>query len=163
MGTPGFFRTLVKGARRAFTAIAKVASMRRHVFVPLTGVLVATLSGCASLLGAVGLDNSADVCDELDKIADDTVTVVLLGVTNPLAFDVYAEELSSQAESLRTLRPTNPELRDALVDAASEMTELLDLVRGTNETGTVGDVASRLAGTQLAITELNSLCETARQ
>jgi hypothetical protein len=137
--------------------------MRRLVLVPLTAVLATTLSGCAAFLGAVGLDNSVEVCDQLDTTASDMVTVVLLAATNPLGFDVYAEELSSQAESLSMLRPTNPELRAALVEVASEVTELLEIVRGTNETGTVGDFASRLAGTQLAIAELNALCETARK
>ncbi len=136
--------------------------MRRLVVVPLTAVLTATLSGCAAFLGAVGLDNSADVCDELDKTATDMVTVVLLVATNPLGFDVYAEELSSQAESLSALRPTNPELRSALVEVSSEVTELLDIVKGTNETATIGAFASRVAGTQLAIAELNAVCETAR-
>ena len=136
--------------------------MRRLVVVPLTAVLTATLSGCAAFLGAVGLDNSADVCDELDKTATDMVTVVLFAATNPLGFDVYAEELSSQAESLNALRPTNPELRTALAEVASEVTELLDIVKGTSDTVTVGAFASRVAGTQLAIAELNAVCEAAR-
>lgn len=136
--------------------------MIRSIFVPITAGLVATLTGCVAFLGAVGLDNSADVCDELDKTASDMVTVVLLAATNPLGFDVYAEQLSSHAERLSTLRPTNPELRSALLEVASEVTELLDIVKGTNETATVGALASRVAGAQLAIAELNAVCEAAR-
>lgn len=136
--------------------------MRRLVIASLTAVLTATLSGCVAFLGAVGLDNSAEVCDELDKTATDMVTVVLLAASNPLGFDVYAEELSTQAESLSTLRPTNPELRSALVEVASEVTELLEIVKGANESPTIGAFASRVAGTQLAIAELNAVCEAAR-
>jgi len=136
--------------------------MLRILVASFSAALVASVSGCAAVLGAVGLDNSADVCDELDRTANDMVGVIVLAATNPLAFDLYAEKLSSQAAGLSKVRPTNPELRSALVAVSSEMTGLLEIVKGTNDTATVGDFASSLAATQLAIAELNSLCEKAR-
>lgn len=137
--------------------------MQRLLVTPIVLALVTSVSGCGAVLGAVGLDNSAEVCDQLDTTASDMLGVVFLAATNPLAFDVYAEELTSQADALAQIRPTDPALREALLEVETQVTELLDIIANPNETATLGELASTVATTQLAISGLNSLCESARQ
>jgi len=136
--------------------------MNRLLVTPSVLALVTSVSGCGAVLGAVGLGNSAEVCDQLDTTASEMLSVVLLAATNPLAFDVYAEELGSQADSLAQIRPTDPALRAALLEVESQLIELRDIITSPQEAATLGEFASTVATTQLAIAELNSLCETAR-
>jgi hypothetical protein len=124
---------------------------------------VLSLSGCSVLLGITGLDNSAEVCDQIEKTAEDIVAVAVLAATNPFAIDLYADRISDQVDGLAKVRPTNPELRTALLEANTEMGNLVAIITGEKSGATVVDFAQSLASTQLAVSDLSAVCSEVRK